>query len=163
MANKTTFPFIVTEHTIDGQHIREYPNATVDPNSTIKLVLKKYTPVDNPNPQPGDVTIIGAHGCGFPKVSRSNPILHAMHLRSALAKEHQELYEPLWEDLHNRSRQDGHRIRSIWIADVANLGASGLANEKFLGNDRQSLESSVCDVANGPKHHGLTTAVTFYT
>lgn len=87
MADITTFPFIVTEHTIDGQHIREYPNATVDPNSTFKLVVKKYTPVDNPNPEPGDVTIIGAHGCGFPKVSRFNPILHATYLRSALAKE----------------------------------------------------------------------------
>ncbi|KAJ5539768.1 hypothetical protein N7513_008100 [Penicillium frequentans] len=120
MADSTKFPFVVTEHTIDGQHIREYPNAAVDPNSTFKLVLKRYTPVDNPNPQPGDVTIIGAHGCGFPK----------------------ELYEPLWEDLLTRSRQDGYRIRSIWIADVANLGASGLANEKFLGNDPSWIDHS---------------------
>ena len=86
MEDITNFPFIVTEHTIDGQHVREYPNATVDPNSTFKLVLKSYTPIDNPNPQPGDVTIIGAHGCGFPKVSKSNPILHAKYLRNTLAK-----------------------------------------------------------------------------
>ncbi|KAJ5916595.1 hypothetical protein N7504_000610 [Penicillium tannophilum] len=120
MADITDFPFVVTEHIIDGQHIREYPNAAVDPNPTFKLVLKRYTPVDNPNPQPGDVTIIGAHGCGFPK----------------------ELYEPLWEDLLTRSRQDGYRIRSIWIADVANLGASGLVNERFLGNDPSWIDHS---------------------
>ncbi|KAJ5644999.1 hypothetical protein N7507_011010 [Penicillium longicatenatum] len=120
MADISELPFIVTEHVIDGQHVREYPNATVDPNSTFKLVLKRYTPVDNPNPQPGDVTIIGAHGCGFPK----------------------EIYEPLWEDLLNRSRQDGYRIRSIWIADVANLGASGVANEEFLGNDPSWFDHS---------------------
>lgn len=82
MADITNFPFVVTEHIIDGQHIREYPNAAVDPNPTFKLVLKRYTPVDNPNPQPGDVTIIGAHGCGFPKVRRSNTTLHNRYLKT---------------------------------------------------------------------------------
>lgn len=48
----------------------------------------------------------------------------------------QELYEPLWEDLLARSKQDGFRIRSIWIADAANQGASGTINELNLGNDR---------------------------
>ncbi|KAJ5648007.1 hypothetical protein N7490_004379 [Penicillium lividum] len=120
MAEILNFPFNVTEHVIDGQHVREYPNATVDSSSTIKLVLKRYTPIDNPNPQPGDVTIIGAHGCGFPK----------------------EVYEPLWEDILNRSREDGYRIRSIWIADVSNLGASSVANEKILGNDPSWFDHS---------------------
>lgn len=67
MASSTS-PFLVTEHVIDGQHVREYPDASVN-GAGLKLVLKRYTPVNNPNPQPGDVTIIGAHGCGFPKVS----------------------------------------------------------------------------------------------
>ncbi|KAJ5736018.1 uncharacterized protein N7483_001143 [Penicillium malachiteum] len=120
MADNSTFPFTITEHVIDGQHIREYPDATVDGSSSLKLVLKKYTPVNNPNPQPGDVTIIGAHGCGFPK----------------------ELYEPLWEDILSRSEQDGYRIRSIWIADVSNLGASSIQNEKVLGNDPSWLDHS---------------------
>ncbi|KAJ5609236.1 hypothetical protein N7528_009803 [Penicillium herquei] len=120
MAEISTFPFTITEHVIDGQHIREYPDATVDGSSSLKLVLKKYTPVNNPNPQPGDVTIIGAHGCGFPK----------------------ELYEPLWEDILSRSEQDGYRIRSIWIADVSNLGASSIQNEKTLGNDPSWLDHS---------------------
>ena len=30
----------------------------------------------------------------------------------------------------------GFRIRSIWIADVANQGQSGVLNENVLGNDR---------------------------
>ena len=49
----------------------------------------------------------------------------------------QELYEPLWEELLDRSNKDGIRIRSIWIADAANQGASGILNEKNLGNDRR--------------------------
>ncbi|KAJ5266952.1 hypothetical protein N7478_009760 [Penicillium angulare] len=120
MADISTFPFTITELDIDGQYIREYPNATVDSNPSLKLVLKKYTPKNNPNPQLGDVTIIGAYGCGFPK----------------------ELYEPLWEDLPVRSEEDGFRIRSIWIADVSNLGASGVENESSLGNDPSWIDHS---------------------
>lgn len=70
MVENSTSPFIVTEHVINGQHIREYANAMRTPNASPKLVLKQYTPIDNPSPQPGDVTIIGAHGCGFPKVCK---------------------------------------------------------------------------------------------
>lgn len=32
------------------------------------MAVKQYIPLDNPNPQPGDVTILGAHANGFPKV-----------------------------------------------------------------------------------------------
>lgn len=64
----STFPFTVKEHVIDGQHVREYPDATVNSDAKLKLVLKQYTPMDNPDPGPGDITVIGAHGCGFPKV-----------------------------------------------------------------------------------------------
>ncbi|KLO85796.1 host-specific AK-toxin Akt2 [Fusarium fujikuroi] len=77
------------------------------------LAVKQYVPHDNPNPQPGDVTIIGAHANGFPK----------------------ELYEPLWDELYDRARQQDLRIRSIWIADVWNQGQSGAINERVLGND----------------------------
>lgn len=48
----------------------------------------------------------------------------------------QELYEPLWEDIHARSKDSGFRIRSIWIADLAHEGASSVLNEELLGNDR---------------------------
>lgn len=49
----------------------------------------------------------------------------------------QELYEPLWEELHARSKRQGFRIRSIWIADVAHQGQSSVLNEGLLGNDRK--------------------------
>jgi hypothetical protein len=48
------------------------------------------------------------------------------------------MYEPLWDDLHASSKRNGIRIRSIWIADVAHQGASGVLNEQLLGNDRKS-------------------------
>ncbi|KAJ5353984.1 hypothetical protein N7541_006548 [Penicillium brevicompactum] len=104
------FPFQISEHVIDGQYIREYPRATAAPDSPLKLCIKQYTPIDNPNPQPGDVTIVATHGTGFPK----------------------ELYEPLWEELLARLKQDGIRIRSIWMADAANQGASGILMKKTL-------------------------------
>jgi hypothetical protein len=74
MANPSAFPFTVTEHVIDGQYIREYHRATVHKVSSLKLAVKKYVPIDNPNPRPGDVTIIAAPGGGFPKVMI--PVLH---------------------------------------------------------------------------------------
>ena len=83
-------PFHVIEHIVPCQHIRDYPHAVLDDQETVlNLHVKQYIPVDNPDPQPGDVTIIGAHANGFPK----------------------ELYEPLWEDLLAQSRQHNFRIR----------------------------------------------------
>jgi hypothetical protein len=67
-------PFLITELVIDCQHIREYPRATWAGNDVLKLAVKRYTPRSNPNPQPGDVTIIRAHGSGFPKVGHSPQI-----------------------------------------------------------------------------------------
>ena len=131
----TAFPFTVTEHVIDGQYIREYPRATVSQDSSLKLAVKKYVPVDNPDPQPGDVTIIAAPGGGFPKVDILVHILANCTYHWLTPSK--ELYEPLWEDLLARSNQDGIRIGSIWIADAANLGASGVLNETELGNDRK--------------------------
>jgi hypothetical protein len=61
--------FRIVEHTTPAQHIREYPQATsTTQEETLYLAVKQYIPLDNPNPQPGDVTIIAAHGNGFPKV-----------------------------------------------------------------------------------------------
>ncbi|KAH8697494.1 putative toxin biosynthesis protein [Talaromyces proteolyticus] len=109
-----SFPFRVVEHVVPGQYIREYPRATsTSQEQTLRLAVKQYIPLDNPSPQPGDVTIIAAHANGFPK----------------------ELYEPLWEELHARSKNHGFRIRSIWMADVAHQGQSGVINEDVLGND----------------------------
>ncbi|CAG8135270.1 unnamed protein product [Penicillium olsonii] len=105
--------FQVSEHIIDAQHVRDSAQATATPDAKLKLCIKQYTPLDNFDPQPGDVTIIGTHGTGFPK----------------------ELYEPLWEELLARANTNGFRIRSIWIADSVNQGASGILNEKQLGSD----------------------------
>ncbi|KAF4313297.1 hypothetical protein GTA08_BOTSDO00999 [Botryosphaeria dothidea] len=108
------FPFNIKEHVVPCQHIRGYPRATAhEQEELLHLSVKQYIPHDNPNPQVGDVTIIGAHAQGFPK----------------------ELYEPLWAEIHGRAKSAGFSIRSIWIADVANQGASGVLNEHKLGNE----------------------------
>ncbi|WEW55734.1 hypothetical protein PRK78_001167 [Emydomyces testavorans] len=117
----STFPFRVVEHVTPCQHIREYPHATsITQEETLYLSVKQYIPLDNPNPQPGDITIIGAHANGFPK----------------------ELYEPLWEELLARSKKNGFQIRAIWIADVANQGNSSVMNEHALGNDPSWFDHS---------------------
>lgn len=106
--------FQVKEHILECQHIREYARATADSQEAVlHLAIKQYIPLDNLHPKDGDVTIIGAHANGFPK----------------------ELYEPLWEELHARSKNNGFSIRGIWIADLAQQGASGVLNEQLLGND----------------------------
>ncbi|TGO90262.1 hypothetical protein BPOR_0072g00190 [Botrytis porri] len=106
--------FEIKEHTLECQHIREYPRATSNTQEDVlHLAIKQYIPRDNPNPQPGDVTIIGAHANGYPK----------------------ELYEPLWEDVHARAKANGFKIRGIWIADIAHQGASSVLNEQLFGND----------------------------
>lgn len=61
--------FNVEERVVNASYMREYPRGASPQNAPLKLAVKKYSPADNLNPQPGDVTLIGAHGCGFPKVS----------------------------------------------------------------------------------------------
>ncbi|KAI1369986.1 Alpha/beta hydrolase family-domain-containing protein [Xylaria arbuscula] len=110
----SSFPYHIKEHTVPGQHVREWARATANSQEDVlNIHVKQYIPKDNPSPQPGDVTILGAHANGFPK----------------------ELYEALWEDLHTRSKAHGFRIRGIWIADVSNQGWSAQINEDKLGND----------------------------
>lgn len=66
----SSFPFHIKEHTIDAAYIREYARATSNSqDETLVQHVKQYIPKDNPNPQKGDVTLIGAHANGFPKVS----------------------------------------------------------------------------------------------
>lgn len=61
--------FDIKEHTIEAAHIREFARATANSqDERLLLHIKQYTPKDNPNPQKGDVTIIGGHANGFPKV-----------------------------------------------------------------------------------------------
>ena len=42
----------------------------------------------------------------------------------------------MWEEVYERLKRDGLRIRSIWIANSAGQGASAVLNEENLGNDR---------------------------
>ncbi|THV78684.1 putative toxin biosynthesis protein, partial [Aureobasidium pullulans] len=105
--------FKVVEHHTPCQSIREYPQATSTyQEEVLYLSAKQYIPL-NRTPQEGDVTILAAHASAFPK----------------------ELYEPLWEDLLKQSEKAGYGIRSIWMADVANQGASYVLNEDKTGND----------------------------
>ncbi|KAK0629194.1 Alpha/beta hydrolase family-domain-containing protein [Bombardia bombarda] len=111
--------FDIKEHVVEAQHIREYPHATShSQEEVLHLAIKQYTPKNNPNPQPGDVTIIASHANGFVK----------------------ELYEPLWEDMVQALGKRGVRVRSIWIADVAWQGQSGIINADKLGNDPSWLD-----------------------
>ena len=61
--------FRIVEHVVPCQHLREYPAATADnQEQLLHLAVKQYIPLDNPSPQPGDVTILASHANGFPKV-----------------------------------------------------------------------------------------------
>lgn len=61
--------FRVIEHTIRAQNVRERPGAVLPGyQQDVRLAVKQYVPIDNPSPQDGDVTLIGAHANGFPKV-----------------------------------------------------------------------------------------------
>lgn len=125
--------FVIKEHVIETQHIREYSRATAhSQEEALNLAVKQYIPKDNPSPQPGDITVIAAHANGFVKVKSYSPNTcdHSADISA------QELYEPLWEDLLVESRKQGFKIRSIWIADIASQGQSGVLNETKLGNDR---------------------------
>jgi hypothetical protein len=63
--------FNIREYTLPGQHIREFARGTANAQGELlQVAVKEYVPKDNPEPKEGDVTIIGAHANGFPKVSR---------------------------------------------------------------------------------------------
>lgn len=62
-------PFIIKEHVVEAQHVREYPHATAhSQDEVLYLAVKQYIPKNNLNPQPGDITIIASHANGFVKV-----------------------------------------------------------------------------------------------
>ncbi|OAA70252.1 hypothetical protein ISF_02226 [Cordyceps fumosorosea ARSEF 2679] len=106
--------FDIKEHVIPGEHTREYARAKANSQEdTLVLHVKQYTPKGNGAPQKGDLSIIGAHANGFPK----------------------ELYEPLWEELVKELSSKGVRVGSIWIADCAWQGQSGILNKAKLGDD----------------------------
>ena len=62
----------------------------------------------------------------------------------------QELYEPLWEEIYQRSKVLNFRIRSIWTADVSHQGRSGIVNDHNLGNDRKCFHFGLAQVMQSP-------------
>lgn len=62
--------FHIREHVVPASYIREYPGATAhNQEELLHLHVKQYTPADGTEIAPDAVTIIGATGVGFPKVS----------------------------------------------------------------------------------------------
>lgn len=62
--------FDIKEHVVDAQHIREHARATAhSQEEVLRLAVKQYIPKDNPNPKPGDITVIASHANGFVKVT----------------------------------------------------------------------------------------------
>lgn len=58
----------VTEHVIPASHIRGFHRGIRDESSAhLRLAVKQYVPLSNPNPQPGDITLIMAQGVGNAK------------------------------------------------------------------------------------------------
>lgn len=115
--------FRVIQHVVRAQHSRDrFAGAELGHENDLRLHVKQYIPHSNPDPKPGDVTIIGAVADSFPK----------------------ETMEPLWDDLCARLDAVGRRVRAIWIADPVNQGASGVLNERILGPDRNAACSFVC-------------------
>jgi hypothetical protein len=103
-------------YTIPGQHIREYANGTSNSSGDIlKIAIKRYMPRQKAFSANDGITILACPGLGLSK----------------------ELYEPLWDELYMYSaRRKTFTICSIWIADFANQGASGIMNEDVLGIER---------------------------
>lgn len=114
----STRNFRCTTHIVPGQHIRHYAHGTSDDEEAVlRLAVKQYTPLNNLNPQRGDLTIIAGHGIGMPK----------------------EMYEPLWDGLLELANQSSKfRIRGIWMVEAHNQGESGMLNEGLLGDERKS-------------------------
>ena len=68
--------FDIKEHQVPCQHIREYPRATANgQEDVLYLAVKQYIPLNNPEPRPGDVTVIAAHANGCVKARENVPTL----------------------------------------------------------------------------------------
>lgn len=107
--------FRVIEHVVPCQHTRQYPGgAEPGQHSALRLSVKQYIPKQPPEGWADRaLTVIGASGNGLPR----------------------ELMEPFWDDFYEQMQKKGQAIRSIWVADQAHQGASGVLNETILGND----------------------------
>ncbi|KAF2787075.1 hypothetical protein K505DRAFT_354062 [Melanomma pulvis-pyrius CBS 109.77] len=96
--------FYIEEHVIPCQHIRGFSYASKDLTAVLQLAVKQYTPKDVSTETTPAVTVIALHANGITKI---------------------------WEELAIRL---DNKIKSIWIADSSHEGASGILNEKPLGD-----------------------------
>ena len=107
----------VNEHIIRASHTRNFSRGIQDEMmGGLRLAVKQYTPLSNRDSQPGDITIVFAHGIGSSK----------------------ESYEPFFDDL----LESGLRIRAIWAADAAHHGASYVLNEEIIGDEPSFFDVS---------------------
>ena len=61
--------FLVETLVFPGVFPRGLARSTQSPEDRLQIVVNKYTPRNNPNPQIGDVTLTMAHANGFHKVT----------------------------------------------------------------------------------------------
>lgn len=60
--------FTITEHTSPCSYIRQYPHGAKHEDAVLRLAVKEYRPRLAPQTPGEALTIIAAHGNGFPKV-----------------------------------------------------------------------------------------------
>ncbi|EGR47333.1 uncharacterized protein TRIREDRAFT_64834 [Trichoderma reesei QM6a] len=118
--------FDIREHTYQASHIREYPRATaVSQDEPLLLHVKQYTPKHGGPPRKGDITIIGAHANGFPKVP-----MYTIRLTTLPIKTIRYKHKTSWLDY---ARDILHLINTLrpprpLIAMGHSFGANALAN-----------------------------------
>jgi hypothetical protein len=64
----STPDFTVTEHTSPCSYIRQYPHGVKRDEAVLQLAVKEYRPRNPSASDEESVTVIAAHGNGFPKV-----------------------------------------------------------------------------------------------
>jgi pimeloyl-ACP methyl ester carboxylesterase len=112
--------FVVHEHTLPAQHIREYDHGVADENEDYYIHIKQYSPKLARQPQEDDVTIIAAAGIGMVK----------------------EIYEPFFQILTSKCMERGVFIRNVWIADMGCVGKSAIVNARNLSHDQNWFDHS---------------------
>ncbi|KAJ5920953.1 hypothetical protein N7466_009279 [Penicillium verhagenii] len=122
------FPFEIISHLIPITPLREYPHGIIDEQKGLRLAVKQYIPRNitaqstTTSDAPEPITIIATGGLGFIK----------------------EIYEPYFAEILHRinASNPNVRIRSIWMADVFNMGESAIANLDNLGCDATWIDHS---------------------
>jgi len=113
----------ITEHIVRAAHLRGFIRSAVVETSekAVRIAVKQYTPLSNPSPSKGDVTLVMSGGIGVNK----------------------EAFEPFFDALLNAAEKtQSFKIRSVWCADPWNTGASYLLNEDLIGDEPHWLDHS---------------------